>query len=515
MERGGEESVEQLPFFERHRGKLWFFGIIGAYCAVFGLPSLKFLFWIGVFVAYNIGNVITRQNQIIYPAQPGPNARNQPLLRSPNEWQLPYESVMLQSGGGSGAEGKEGAEAVPAVRIHAWFIHHGQETRRFPTVVYFHGNAGNLGNRCPLYHQLYYHCAVNILAVEYRGYGESAGEPSEEGLKADARAALAYLATREDVDQSSIFLFGASLGGAVATQLAAEVADEEKRGEGEGERRKYPPVRGVILENTFTGVAELALELLWMVRILVCLTPALLDRLFVKNHWRSIDAIGRVRCPLLFLSGLKDEIVPARQMRALADAARARPGLHPANKYTRFVAFPQGTHNDTCFKGGRRFLRAVREFVRDQLPPGSPGRASIEALEKELAEEEVAASVAAAAAAVPAGDEKEKAQQPQPMHARAAGDVVLRCVLLGQAPPVAALRTLLGAKVYDDLTAEEPPAAEGEAEEGKEKEKQQKEKEEADSGAGVGLPPVSQQQTSAAMPMRRRSSSAAAPVVMD
>ena len=83
-------------------------------------------------------------------------------------------------------------------------------------LIYFHGNAGNIGSRLPNIQLIVKKCNTNVLILAYRGYGDSEGTPSEEGLKLDADATLEYAQSRDDIDNDRIFVFGRSLGGAVA-----------------------------------------------------------------------------------------------------------------------------------------------------------------------------------------------------------------------------------------------------------------------------------------------------------
>jgi abhydrolase domain-containing protein 13 len=136
------------------------------------------------------------------------------------------------------------------VTLHSFFIRHPEKKgNAVPTLVYFHGNAGNIGGRLQNCNGIYHQLQCNILLVglyhryfllhsdiftyesssfivEYRGYGLSSGTPSEKGIYIDARAAVDYLFTRHDVDHAQIALFGRSLGGAVVrftTLLVSEV----------------------------------------------------------------------------------------------------------------------------------------------------------------------------------------------------------------------------------------------------------------------------------------------------
>ena len=112
----------------------------------------------------------------------------------------------------------------------------------FPNLIFFHGNAGNIGSRLPNIDLLVKRLNCNVLILAYRGYGHSEGKPSEKGLQLDAEATLEYALNREDIDNDRIFVFGRSLGGAVAAQLA---------------QNKGNSIKGIILENTFTSIADL------------------------------------------------------------------------------------------------------------------------------------------------------------------------------------------------------------------------------------------------------------------
>lgn len=149
---------------------------------------------------------------------------------------LPYETVNIRS--------------TDDVSLHAYWIRHRGEKGMFvPTFVYFHGNAGNMGHRLHNAAGIFHMLQCNILMVEYRGYGLSSGVPSEKGIYADARAAIDFLFTRHDLDLSQIVLFGRSLGGAVVIDVAADTEYSQR-------------IMCVILENTFTSIPEMAVELI-------------------------------------------------------------------------------------------------------------------------------------------------------------------------------------------------------------------------------------------------------------
>lgn len=192
------------------------------------------------------------QDSLIYsPELPSHSRVYVPI---PSTFGLPFESVHTK-----GSDG---------VQIHMYLIHQPIERRKnSPTIVFLHGNAGNMGHRLQncvgLYHNL--HC--NILLVEYRGYGLSDGNPSEEGLYIDAKASIDYLYTRNDINHSEIIVFGRSLGktliyyiyckkliltivgGAVAIDLAKREDYSSK-------------IWCLVVENTFTSIPEMAKVLL-------------------------------------------------------------------------------------------------------------------------------------------------------------------------------------------------------------------------------------------------------------
>ena len=186
----------------------------------------------------------------------------------------------------------------------------------------------------PNYKELVQRCKANVFAVEYRGYGDSEGEPSERGLTLDGVAAWKYLLTRSDViDTSNIVIFGRSLGGAVAIHLASILQNESKKSDEE--------IRpsALLLENTFTSVQEMAVQLFPLLRATSCI----MDRL-LENKWQNIDRIENVNCPILFLSGAKDNIVPPSHMKRLYELASSN-----SSNNVKMKIFPNSGHNDIPF----------------------------------------------------------------------------------------------------------------------------------------------------------------------
>jgi hypothetical protein len=210
--------------------------------------------------------------------------------------------------------------------LHGWFFPSRQSPARFTAAV-FNGNAGNRAYRSPLATALRRQ-GLGVLLFDYRGYGENPGRPSEEGLAADGRAALAYLRGRPDVDPGRLVLFGESLGSAVALRLAIA----------------QPPA-ALVLRSPFVSLVELGrLHYPWL--------PV---RWLLRDRFLSIDRIGGLRSPLLVIGGDQDRIVPISQSRQLYDAA-------PPPK--EMVVLPGAGHNDDVLLNGTGMIEAIDRFLQ-------------------------------------------------------------------------------------------------------------------------------------------------------
>ncbi len=214
------------------------------------------------------------------------------------------------------------------VRIHAFYVPAPRASSR--AILFLHGNAGNASHRLPNA-SLLAGLGADVLLLDYRGYGASDGRPSEAGVYADARAGLAHLVGARGVPAERVVLFGRSLGGAVAVDLAQERA-----------------LAGVILESTFSSLRRAARR---------AVGP--LGGLLVADGFDSLAKIVRCRAPLLFFHGDRDEIVDFALGRELFEAA-------PAPKA--FETLPGAGHNDTVERGGRAYLRRIADFLEQVAP---------------------------------------------------------------------------------------------------------------------------------------------------
>jgi len=210
------------------------------------------------------------------------------------------------------------------LRLGAWFVGGSGPSLR-PTVIVFSGNAGHRGYRAPLAAALQRH-GLNVLLTDYRGYGGNPGEPIEEGLAADARAARAFVRSRSDVDQARVVYFGESLGAAVALRLAVE-----------------DPPSALVLRSPFAS----------MTLIGQYHYPMLPVGLLLRDRFPSIDRALQLRSPVLIIAGTRDSIIPIDHTRRLYDAIVAP---------KRFVELA-ADHNDAALLDGDEMVEAIVRFV--------------------------------------------------------------------------------------------------------------------------------------------------------
>ena len=291
------------------------------------------------------GLLYVKQDSLLYfpeiggiPRRPQDNPRG---YRSPEERQLPYESVRITCADG--------------VQIHGWLLfanglpsnnNANNNNKPTPTIIFFHGNAGNIGLRLPNAMQMLRYLGANVLMVEYRGYGDSDRvAPTEAGLKLDAEAALQFARQRAgSIDPAQIFLFGRSLGGSVAFHLAEYAVT------------RNIPLAGIMVENTFTSISDM------VDKLMPFLTP--LKPFVLKIGWDSARIVPLLKSlPILFLAGAKDELVPHEQMMRLVQLAESRQTSTGTNSLVQLHIIPDGTHNESWLQGGPAYWDALRDFM--------------------------------------------------------------------------------------------------------------------------------------------------------
>ena len=219
-------------------------------------------------------------------------------------------------------------------KVHAWYWQSPQPDA--PTVLYLHGARWNL-NGSAFRMEGWTRMGYSMLAIDYRGFGESTALlPSEDTALADAAAALAELA-RLQPDPARRFVYGHSLGGAIAIDLAA--------------RPDMQAFAGLIVESSFTSVAAMLGTLKWGK------LPG--ASLLVTQPFASVEKIATLTTPMLFLHGTADRVVPHTMSDELfAAALKAPPGLK------RLVKIDGASHSG-AIRSGAAYETAVRGFIRD------------------------------------------------------------------------------------------------------------------------------------------------------
>ena len=234
---------------------------------------------IGIYAAL-LGGLFLAQRQLIYfPSQ---------HLASPAEAGMPeMQTLRVTTGDG--------------LTLTFWYRPAGKGR---PTLVYFHGNGGNLSGR-GFKVRPYLDAGFGVLLAAYRGYGGNPGKPSETGLYADARAQLNFLKS-QGVEPRNWVLYGESLGSGVAVQMAYEQA-------GAGPQGGSPdPVGGVVLEAPFSSLADAA----------QAHYPYVPARLLVRDRYDSMAKIDRIGAPIFIFQGEEDGVISSKQGKRLFQAAR-------------------------------------------------------------------------------------------------------------------------------------------------------------------------------------------------
>ncbi len=237
---------------------------------------------------------------------------------TPKAFNLNYLEVWLPV---TTAEGK-------VEKVHGWWIP--ATTTNAKTLLYLHGNGINIGaNAAHAYR--FHQMGFAVLIIDYRGYGLSEGNfPSEETVYQDATTAWDYLVKQQQIQPSNIFIYGHSLGGAIAINLATQ----------------HPEAAGLIVNSSFTSIADVVNS-----GGQFRLFPV---ELILNQRFESIKKIKSLQMPVLFIHGTDDTVIPFNMSKQLYVAA-------PKPKQLFIV--PNAGHNNTAQIAGLKYFETVKIFV--------------------------------------------------------------------------------------------------------------------------------------------------------
>lgn len=234
------------------------------------------------------------------------------LVATPEVIGIEYEPVTIRSSNGN--------------RISGWYVP-APEPRG--VLLFLHGNAGNISHRLHSL-EIFHHLGLTTLIIDYQGYGESEGRPSEQATYDDAEAAWNYLTIERGYNPEEIVIFGRSLGGAVAAWLATRVE-----------------AGGVILESTFTSAHDVARQYYWYMPV----------RLILRIHYPAESFMPAIDSPILIVHSSEDEIISFKHGERLAAAAGDNAELFTI----------QGGHNDGFIVSGNHYLNGLKKFINNHI----------------------------------------------------------------------------------------------------------------------------------------------------
>ena len=242
--------------------------------------------------------------------------------KNPEFYNIKYQNVYLPVTGSSGND-----------VIHGWWIP--SQGRNLGTLLYLHGNSLNIGsniNQAYRFQQM----GFSVFLIDYRGYGKSKGDfPSESQVYQDAQIAWNYLVKQKQIPANQILIYGHSLGGAVAIDLAL----------------KHPESAGLIVQNSFTSMHNMAERYRYF-----RLFPI---SLILKYRFDSISKVKSLRMPVIFVHGTADEMIPPTMSKRLYAAA-------PEPK--QLVLVPGAKHNNgDLFFNNSKYRRAIQNFAASVL----------------------------------------------------------------------------------------------------------------------------------------------------
>ena len=273
---------------------------------------IKIIFAFALFYFVAMIAIYFAQSLFIY----APNIPTRELIAIPADIGLIHEEVILKT------EDNE--------KIHAWFIPTSPtEKQAAKTVLFMHGNAGNISHRLETI-QIFHQLGLNVFIFDYRGYGKSTGNPSEKGTYLDATAAWNYLVQERKLSADQIIIFGRSLGGGVASELAINVS---------------PAM--LILESTFTSMQEVSKQHY----------PFMPTDIILKHEYETINKLKNISCPIVVVHSINDEVIPFSHAERIYEKA---------NRPKKFIEL-RGGHGNGFLLSQQDYIAGLQHALQTML----------------------------------------------------------------------------------------------------------------------------------------------------
>jgi alpha-beta hydrolase superfamily lysophospholipase len=277
------------------------------------LPLLLLALFIGVGLPYGCSQLARKERELIFNIEPGNAGWFTGIPSGLQEFNIPVDKALSSD-----------------QYLHAWWWPAARKDA--PTLLYLHGTRFNLTAQLRRITNLH-DMGFAVLAIDYRGFGQSPGDlPSERSVYQDAQAAWQRMAQLQP-DASKRFIFGHSLGGAIAIDLADRIAKQDAA-----------PAAGLIIESTFTDMGAAAQAVI---------KTSLPVRWILSEKFDSIDKIADIHMPVLIVHGTDDQYVPPRFSEQLFEAATAPKKL---------LMVPGGNHNNSMVLGNRQYAEAIHQL---------------------------------------------------------------------------------------------------------------------------------------------------------
>ncbi|AFZ45521.1 alpha/beta hydrolase fold protein [Halothece sp. PCC 7418] len=261
------------------------------------------------YILAGLGLLLAQRRIVFVPCKP--------IVATPTDYGLPYESVTIP------INSEES--------IHGWWVP--AEAENAPVLLYLHGNGGNVSSNLPRV-QRYRAVGFSVFLIDYRGYGLSEGRfPSEKRVYEDAETAWRYLVEQREIDPQQLYVFGHSLGGAIALELAT----------------RQPQIPGLVVEGTFTSIRDMAVEEKgygWL--------PV---NWLLTQRFNSVKKVSSLQTPIFFIHGTDDRVVPAYMSERLYRAASGRKELWLVET---------ARHNDVATVAGTAYEKRIWQFLIEE-----------------------------------------------------------------------------------------------------------------------------------------------------